>query len=177
MPVAPLPIDRDEVLIVARAVGLREAARRFGLSENTVKSWSRRAGIDMRSPAEKAAQSAQANLKSAKQELLAISAPMHPTAAECLDYRVHGAPTRDALARSARKGAERLASLKPSEVVEPDNVAALVGITKVAEKVHSWSAGDASTSPLTLNLAIAIGSKEPEVIENVSDVADAEVVE
>ena len=41
---APLETDREQVRIVAVQIGVREAARQFGLSEETVKSWSKREG-------------------------------------------------------------------------------------------------------------------------------------
>lgn len=39
-----VPIDKDQVRIVAVAVGVREAARQFGLPEGTVQFWSAKEG-------------------------------------------------------------------------------------------------------------------------------------
>lgn len=154
MPAAALPVDWNEVRTVARAVGVREAARRFDISEDAARQRSSREGwfADRNEAREQ--------LDSLSQQREKALSTLHNgnvtivTAADVLDHRQHGKPSREYAARAAKNGLKRLADASdenPAQMTDPENVSALVGLVKVANTVHGWSG---SAQPATIRLEL-----------------------
>src|SRR6266478_8303987 len=87
------PLDREAVRILALSIGAREAARRLGIKESTLLSWSHR--LNWRLPRRKVGRPP-LDLKVSPGDVL-------------LDYKRRGGLTRMDMARAAAEAAERLA--------------------------------------------------------------------
>lgn len=140
-----LPIDWPEVKTLALAIGVREAARRMGLSEEVVKKRCTREGWlqDRHAPA-KAMQAAIA----AKAEVVRVASPQVPTAAEVLASM--GQKTRAALAAGILRGSERVARLDPDEIIE--RAQGVHSLAKSASLVHGWQDGQHHGGQVLVNL-------------------------
>jgi uncharacterized protein YjcR len=128
---APLETDREQVRIVAVQIGVREAARQFGLSEETVKSWSKREGW-LRDAQEK--QEIVEQARAVKRESQGLP-PRAPTAAEVLAK--YGDNTRLALAKGISKGAQTVAEMDGQEVLM--SAQQVQQLTKSAQVIHGWA--------------------------------------
>jgi transposase len=89
------PADRGAVHILAFSIGAREAARRLGIKESTVLSWSRR--LKWKLPRRKVGRPS-LEVKEDPSEVL-------------LDYKRRGGLTRLDMARAVAAAAERLAGI------------------------------------------------------------------
>jgi hypothetical protein len=87
------PVSREAVRILALSIGAREAARRLGIKESTLLSWSHR--LKWRLPRRKVGRPP-LDLKASPGDVL-------------LDYKRHGGLTRMDMATAAARAAERLA--------------------------------------------------------------------
>ena len=141
---APAPatqIDKESVRMLAIEFGVREAARRCGLNEDTVCSWAKR-GAWFASPA-----------IIYNKPVKALQAPgdimLH-------ELRTHERETRLSLARSARKLATE------AESAELGQSSHVLNVAKTAAVVHKW--GDekqnVSFSLNVLNLNMLSDSEE-----------------
>jgi len=130
--------DKQSVRVLAAAIGQREAARRLGMSENTVKSICYRAGDA-------------ATLSVTNDSRIQ---PMHPNAPiEAIkDVNAeNGARSRSAALRYSARGLEHLAELSPEEgVLLAPQAASLV---KVASTAGEWST--ASRGNVRINILSA----------------------
>jgi len=130
--------DKQSVRVLAAAIGQREAARRLGMSENTVKSICYRAGD---------AATLSATTDSRIQ-------PMHPNAPiEAIkDVNAeNGARSRSAALRYSARNLEHLADLSPEEgVLLAPQAASLV---KVASTAGEWAT--ASRGAVRINILAA----------------------
>lgn len=149
---AAIDVDREQVRMLVLSVGVREAARKLELSEDTVKSWSLRGNW--------------------------LAKPEHvlpPTVMQC---RAPDAPKpADALAAalaederetriSLSKAARRLASA--SESADLGQAADVLSSAKVASLVHKWGDGSQQGATVVLNLAlqcIAVQSEHPPTLD------------
>lgn len=111
MPGQPLAVDHDEVRLVALQIGVREAARQFGLEEDTVKKWSSREGW-LRKAADEEEKAEGWKMKLREQQGLS---PIVPTAAEIL--RKYSGNTRLKLASVVDKQANCLDEKDPDELL------------------------------------------------------------
>lgn len=133
--------DKQAVRVLAAAVGQREAARRLGLSENTVKSICYRAGDSL------------ALAKAAAPTMAPAQHPNAPTPAEAMQEALadDSRASRIALSRGLRRTAEHIAQLPPDEALaEAQNVKATVSSLST---VHGWEAAGAGT---TVNIALLV---------------------
>jgi hypothetical protein len=89
------PVDREAVRILAISIGAREAARRLGIKESTLLSWSHRLKWNL--PRRKVGRPP-LELKVSPGDVL-------------LDYKRRGGLTRMDMARAAAQAAERLAGM------------------------------------------------------------------
>jgi hypothetical protein len=87
------PVDREAVRILAVSIGAREAARRLGINESTLLSWSHRLKW---------------NLPRRKVGRPPLELPLSP-AEVLLDYKRRGGLTRMDMYKAAAGAAERLA--------------------------------------------------------------------
>ena len=140
----PLNVDREQARMLVMTQGVRAAAREMGLKESTVMAWSARGKW----------------LKDCRPQ-----APLHELPPSCRSVEVSASgaikpvealenvlkrdseSTKTALSRAARRGAEFIAQLPEEEALEQTQ--ALVGLAKVAEKVHGWAN---ATGPAGLNV-------------------------
>ena len=130
--------DKQSVRVLAAAIGQREAARRLGMSENTVKSICYRAGDG----------AALATTMDSRIQ------PMHPNAPIDAIKDVNaenGARSRSAALRYSARGLEHLADLPPDEGVLLAAQAA--SLTKVAATAGDWSS--ASRGSVRINILAA----------------------
>lgn len=139
-----LALDREQVRIVAMAVGVREAARQFELPESTVQSWSARGNWFGELDEEKEAQELAINRVRESQELRPAATR---TAAEVL--RSYDGDTRFHLARGLNKGAKTIGNMDGQEILM---AAPLISqVAKSAALVHGWNA-DSTQTVMNVNL-------------------------
>ncbi len=129
------PINREAVKVLAQAVGVREAARRMGLSEERVMKWSQRdpAGPwGSLAPAPPPRSIVSAQVSACPQPVRTASEAMADVNAE------NGARSRSAALRYSARNLEHLAALDPEEgVLLAPQAASLV---KVAATAGDWDA-------------------------------------
>ena len=150
----PLNVDWPAVRVLAVAVGVREAARQMGISEDAVRQRSKREGW-MASP------------KTVAQRALAKPVTsVSPTALSPADalanvLQEHERETKLSLARSARRMAKdaEQATLRESGHVKE--------VAQTAAIVHRW--GENKGPQAILNVALLTGQERPEPIIDVSE--------
>jgi hypothetical protein len=133
MPGHALEVDHEEVKFVALQIGVREAARKFGLDEDTVKSWSYRESWFAK---EEARERQIAALKQEKRVSQGLQ-PIAPTASEIIAN--YSGNTRLKLSETVNKQAENLA------VRDSDELVLMASTVKTvidgAAKLHGWEQG------------------------------------
>ena len=146
----PLNVDWPAVRVLAVAVGVREAARQMGISQDAVRQRSKREGW-MASP------------KTATQRALAKPVTsvspnaLSPAHALANVFQEHERETKLSLARSARRMAKdaEQATLRESPYVHK--------AAQVASITHGWGNQDKNPNTI-LNLAILTGQSKPRLI-------------
>jgi hypothetical protein len=135
-----LDVDWHEVKTLAVAIGVREAARRMGLSEETVKKRCTREGwLKPIYEAQQQIQTAQATVAEYREKR---NVPKVPTAAEVLQSM--GDDTRAKLAIGVNKGAQAVADMDGQEVLLSSQQ--VQQLTKAAATVHGWQSSGPSLS-------------------------------
>lgn len=119
-------VSREEVKLLAISVGVREAARKLGIPEPTVQSWSAR-GKWFKQPEMPI---------TARQKQGATIATIQPAEALIIQLRDDSEQTKLSLSRSVRRGAKALEAM-PDIVpfTAADKVKHLVG---AASQLHGW---------------------------------------
>ena len=144
--------NREAVKVLAQAIGVREAARRMGLSEERVMKWSQRdpAGPWMSQPG--AAMIAAPSVTGATRQLSACPQPVRTASEALADVNAeNGARSRSAALRYSARNLEHLADLSPDEGVLLAAQAA--SLTKVAATAGEWSS--ASRGNVRINILAA----------------------
>lgn len=162
----PVPPNKEAVKVLAKAVGIREAARRMGLDEHRVLKWSQRDPAGPWGPASAPPTRKQlpAQVRACPQAVLTPSEALVDALAD--DSRA----SRIALSRGLRRVAEHVADLDPAEALErAQHVKATVGSLAT---VHAWEAKQQSTQVMISVGAIGLRRDD---VESVLDVS-AEVV-
>jgi len=150
---AALEIDREAVKVIALAVGVREAARQYGLNEDTVAAWSAREGW-FKKEQEVARVQEEAVWK--KQERQGLQASASKTPASIM--KSWDGETRFDLAKGLRAGAAVVADMDGQEVLM---AAQQVGtLAKTAALVHGWSVNITGSVRLDV-LASGAGDSAP----------------
>ena len=156
-----LNIDWPAVRVLAVAVGVREAARQMGISQDAVRQRSKREGW-MASP------------KTVTQRALAkpvtsvSPVALSPAHALANVLQEHERETKLSLARSARRMAKdaEQATLRESPYVHK--------AAQVASITHGWGKQDKNPNPNTiLNLGILIGNSRPTLPERIAEGEDS----
>lgn len=140
MPMPQIDHDHDQVRMLAASIGQREAARKLGLSENTVKSICHRGGDAHKYAAAKVA-------------LARREAPNAPKPVEILVDTLanDGQATKIALMRAARKSSEHASQLPADQLLEQSaNLKAVAGYAQIA---GSWLSGN--TTAIQVNVLSA----------------------
>lgn len=136
---APLAVDREQVRIVALAVGVREAARQYELPEATVQAWSARYGWFAK---EEAVATVQEAAKERVRERQGLQPAATKSAAEVL--KAYDGETRFSLAKGIAAGARAVSEMDGQEVLMS---APLVSqLAKSAAVVHGWTGNSAQVS-------------------------------
>ncbi len=141
MPGEPKPVDREAVRVLAINIGVREAARRLGLNEDTVCSWAKRGNwFALQAPAQALSKS---------REIIASNLQAKPGDVMLSTLNEHKNETRLSLARSVRKLAKdaEKANLKQSKHVL--NVAQTAGHT-----FEDWQPKQTQGVNVMVNLAL-----------------------
>lgn len=143
---AALSVDREAVRVLVLAVGVREAARRMDLPEDTVKSWSSR-GKWLAQPA--------ATPIPPTVQRPAPNAPISPSEAMQAALRDDSEATRSSLSRAMRRVArhvEDLSETDPSAVLDrSQDVKASAQTTSL---LHSWETKVGQTTQVMVNVQL-----------------------
>jgi hypothetical protein len=147
----PQPVDREAVRAHVVSHGCREAARAFGLSENTVLSWSYRFGWLADAGKSVIAQPLPKSMQSA-----AISAIKPHQAAQNTVISL-GEKTRSRFARGIARGALKVANMKPSKVL--DRAGEIKQLVDAGAKLHGWGADCTQATVVNLAFLSACGTR------------------
>lgn len=141
---AALEVDHEQVRIVALAIGVREAARQFGLTEDCVRTWSSREGW-LKDQRESDLQTE--SLLAQKRERQGLSPTATANASDIL--KEFGHETRLSHAKVARKIGKKLENVDEDELLmQMPNV---LSAAKHASVVFAWS-GTSTGASLRLDL-------------------------
>lgn len=125
---ATLEIDKEQVRVMVHTHGCRATARILGMSEDTVKSWSRRYGwIEELKPRP---------LPASMVKTIAPNAPS-PAEKQAELYRSQRVETRLNISGAALKASKRLAEKSPDELLS-DGGTTLKTVAQAASLVHGW---------------------------------------
>jgi len=119
------PADRESVRLLAIELGVREAARRCGLSEDRVRKWSSRyKWLEQRAP---------------KQQEAVVTTVTAPGDILLQEHKSLETKTKTALARATAAAAEHVSTQPPLEVQNP---AQLRDLAASAARVFGWDKND-----------------------------------
>lgn len=128
---AAQPISWEAVKTLAAVVGVREAARRMGLSEDRVRQRSSREGWLKSPEARQAVKIAHAQ-RTAEKSVTTLS----PAALVMAEIAGLGQKSRLSLARGVAKASEHVENLQGPEIL--DRSADVKAIAQTADLVHGW---------------------------------------
>lgn len=149
---APLDVDHEQVRVLAVAVGVREAARQMGLTENVVLQWSNREGWFKQVP--------QPQVPATMQKTTVIGVI---SAADALanSLREDGNATKIAGMKYARRTVEAAAQMAHTEpLMALERAQEVKAALQAAGIAGSWSAGQDGPR-LQLNFFTAGGEQAP----------------
>lgn len=158
---AALAVDWNEVRTLAVAIGVREAARQMGISEDAAMQRSKREGWLVKQRQHEAQVQA---IQATKREEQGLSAT--PVSAADVLTRM-GANTRAKLASVAQRAAEKLDELDGDELLSAVVSGVANQYTGMASKLHGWEAKDRPGQSGTV-INIALAGLTPEMV-SVSD--------
>jgi hypothetical protein len=116
------PVDRESVRLLAIELGVREAARRCGLSEDRVRKWSSRyKWLEQRAP---------------KQQKAAVTVVTKPGDVLLATHRELEQRTKSGLARATARAAESAA--KSEKPIDVSNTAHLRDLAASAARIFGW---------------------------------------
>lgn len=163
----PKPVNREAVKVLAKAIGVREAARRMGLSEQRVMKWSQRDPEGPWGPPAEPlisrSQATQAGIARKRQLLPGATCPQPTVSAPDAMSAVlaeHEGATRIAFAKAARKGAEHAAQSTGDEVVAmAGDLKSLAGVALVAHRFGEDTADKRKASSLMVNIGLVLSGQ------------------
>jgi len=162
---APVPVNWEAVRALAMVVGVREAARRMGISEETTKKRCLREGWLATAEAKRVNQMA-----IAQRSGITVSPQMSPGSLIQAELTSLGAKSRVSLARGVAKAAEHVETLSGSDILaESGNVKA---IAQTADLVHGWK--DASPQ-VKIRLDVLGATAEAQIVDVEADVTPSDV--
>lgn len=151
---AALEVDKEQVRIIALAVGVREAARQFGLSEGTVSYWSAKEGwMDKQEQVEAAQAMAIERVKS-KQGVQAV-----PSGAQVMEGM--NGETRYGHAVGAHKVAQKIQTMDADELFL--SAPLLAQHAKHAQAVFGWAQN--VTGAIRLDVLASCSSDQAPVLD------------
>lgn len=149
-----VPISWEAVKTLAAVVGVREAARRMGLSEEQVKKRCTREGW-LRTPEARQANALAVAQRSGTSAPVPMS-PMSPAALVHAELQALGSKTRLSLARGVSKAANHVETLSGSDIL--DKSQEIKAVAQTADLVHGWK--DA-TPQVKIRLDVLGANTEP----------------
>jgi hypothetical protein len=161
-------IEWGAVRALAAVVGVREAARRMGISEEQVKKRCTREGW-LRSPEARAANQIAGAGRSGR--TAAVTVPkMSPAALISAEIAQLGSKTRLSLARGIAKAGEHVESLSGEDILERAND--VKAVAQTADLVHGWK-DSAPNVKIRLDV-LGSGAAEQQIFEMEADVSASE---
>lgn len=149
------PVNWEAVRCLAIVVGVRESARRMGLSEEQVKKRCTREGW-LASPEAKEAN----RLAVAQRSATMVSPQSSPAALINAEIQGLGQKTRLSLARGIAKAGEHIETMDGHEIVaDAQNIKS---VAQTADLVHGWKD---SAPQVKIRLDVLNGSAEPQPID------------
>jgi hypothetical protein len=153
--VAPIPINWEAVRALAMVVGVREAARRMGAPEETVKKRCTREGW-LDAPEAKRANKLAVSARSG----IMVSPQMSPAALITAEISHLGSKTRLSLARGIAKAGQHIESMDGQEILmDAQNVKS---VAQTADLVHGWKD---SAPQVKIRLDVLSGSADAQPID------------
>jgi hypothetical protein len=164
MPAVAAPeINREAVRVLALAVGVREAARRMGLSQERVMKWSQRGNWQLSADASAISKP---SATGATKQLEACPQPVRNPAEALLDALADDShESKISLSRGLRKAAKYVEDMEGADIIESaQNVKATAQSLAL---VHKW---DTQAPSCIVNVAFIGGChterKQAQVVEN-----------
>jgi hypothetical protein len=159
------PVNWEAVKMLALVVGVRESARRMGISEEAVKKRCTREGW-LSTPEAQAANKLAVAGRSGK--TAALVPVMSPTAALNAELNLLGSKTRLSLARGVSKAAETVETMSGSQILE--NAQNVKSVAQTADIIHGYR--DAAPQ-VKIRLDVLSGSAEAAPIDIEASVTDS----
>ena len=145
------PVDRESVRLLAIELGVREAARRCGLSEDRVRKWSSRyKWLEQRAP---------------KQQEAAVTVVTKPGDVLIASHKELEQRTKSGLARATARAAESAANA--AEPLPVSNTAQLRDLAASAARVFGWHNNDKLAAQLNQQFVLT-----QEQIERIREAAE-----
>jgi len=126
------PVNWEAVRVLAMAIGVREAARRMGISEDAVRKRSSRESWLANPEARKAVQAVTNGRTSEKQ----VVTTMSPAGLVLAEIASLGGKTRLSIARGVSKAAEHVENMQGSDILDRAND--VKAVAQTADLVHGW---------------------------------------
>jgi hypothetical protein len=161
-------IEWGAVRALAAVVGVREAARRMGISEEQVKKRCTREGW-LRSPEARAANKINVASRCGVSPPVPLS-PMSPGALIHAEIAQLGSKTRLSLARGMARAGEHVESLTGEDILERAND--VKAVAQTADLVHGWK-DSAPNVKIRLDV-LGSGAAEQPIFEMEADVSASE---
>jgi hypothetical protein len=152
------PISWEAVKALAAVVGVREAARQMGLSEEQVKKRCTREGW-LATPEARVANQRAVAMRSGSSAPIPLS-PMSPAALIHAELAQLGSKTRLSIARGIAKAGEHIETLPAPEIL--DRAQDIKSVAQTADLVHGWK--DAAPQ-VKIRLDVLSGSAEAQPID------------
>jgi hypothetical protein len=154
-PQTPPPVDRESVRLLAIELGVREAARRCGLSEDRVRKWSSRyKWLEQRAP---------------KQQQATVTVVTKPGDVLLATHKELEERTKSGLARATARAAEAAATA--TEPLEVSNTAHLRDLAASAARIFGWDSDKPAGS--TYN-TLVVTTEQLQQIRALREQADAQ---
>jgi hypothetical protein len=149
------PVDRESVRLLAIELGVREAARRCGLSEDRVRKWSSRyKWLEQRAP---------------KQQEAVVTTVTAPGDVLLATHKELEGRTKSGLARATARAAE--AAAQAAEPLPVSNTAHLRDLAQSAARIFDWNTDGPQVQ---LNQQIVITQEQLEQIRQLRGVPEPE---
>jgi hypothetical protein len=147
------PVDRESVRLLAIELGVREAARRCGLSEDRVRKWSSRyKWLEQRAP---------------KQQEAVVTTVTAPGDILLQEHKALETTTKSALMQTAAKAATHAAQKPPLDV---SNTSQLRDLAQSAARIFGWDNND--KPGVQLNQQFVISQEQLEQIRQLRATED-----
>jgi hypothetical protein len=157
--VAPVPINWEAVRMLALVVGVRESARRMGISEEAVKKRCTREGW-LADPAAREIARRSVVERSGMTVAPTMVPILSPTAALNAELSQLGSKTKLGIARGLARASEVIGEMGGVQVI--DNAHEIKSVAQTADLVHGWKD---SAPQVKIRLDVLSGSADAQPID------------